>query len=64
MENRPDFQTRIDKKSDFKFDTAVVNVFDDMVVRSVPMYIEFQRMIAEIASDYAKRAPGLRPGVL
>ena len=25
-----------------------------MVVRSVPMYLEFQRMITEIACDYAK----------
>ena len=33
---------------------AVVNVFDDMVVRSVPFYLEFQRMITEIARDYAK----------
>ncbi len=48
------FKTRIEKSSDFKFDAAVVNVFDDMVVRSVPMYLEFQRMIAELANDYAK----------
>ncbi len=54
METDQIFKTRIEKKSDFKFDTAVVNVFDDMVVRSVPMYIEFQRMIAEISADYAR----------
>jgi len=48
------FKPKLEKSSDFKFDTAVVDVFDDMVVRSVPMYLEFQRMITEIASDYAK----------
>lgn len=47
------FKEKFKKSSDFKFDAAVVNVFDDMVVRSVPFYLEFQRMIAEIASDYA-----------
>ena len=48
------FKQKIEKSSDFKFDNAVVNVFDDMVVRSVPFYLEFQRMITEIARDYAK----------
>lgn len=48
------FKTKLEKSSDFKFDSAVVNVFDDMVIRSVPMYMEFQRMITEIALDYAK----------
>jgi tRNA (cmo5U34)-methyltransferase len=48
------FKTKIEKSSDFKFDDAVVNVFDDMVVRSVPFYLEFQRMITEIARDYTK----------
>jgi tRNA (cmo5U34)-methyltransferase len=39
--------------SDFDFgkDTAVV--FDDMLDRSVPFYTEVQRMIGEIAGDYA-----------
>ena len=48
------FKSPIEKSSDFKFDAKVVNVFDDMVVRSVPFYLEFQRMITEIASDYAQ----------
>ena len=34
------FKPRIEKSTDFKFDDAVVNVFDDMVVRSVPFYME------------------------
>lgn len=44
--------------SDFDFgkDTAVV--FDDMLNRSVPYYTEMQRMIGEIANDYA--LPGTR----
>lgn len=48
------FKTKLEKPSDFKFDSAVVNVFDDMVVRSVPFYLEIQRMITEIAFAYAK----------
>ena len=53
---KPDqiFKTKIEKSSDFKFDETVVDVFDDMVVRSVPFYLEFQRMITEIAHDYAR----------
>ncbi len=43
------------KVTDFKFGTAVANVFDDMVNRSVPFYGEIQRMIAELSADYAKR---------
>jgi len=43
---------------DFKFDREVATVFDDMVSRSVPFYGEIQRMIAQIAADYA--TPGSR----
>ncbi|MBU2525521.1 MAG: carboxy-S-adenosyl-L-methionine synthase CmoA [Bacteroidetes bacterium] len=39
--------------TDFEFNAAVVNVFDDMVVRSVPFYLEMQRMVAELAADFA-----------
>jgi tRNA (cmo5U34)-methyltransferase len=38
---------------DFKFGKKVVAVFDDMVSRSVPFYHEIQRMIAEMANDFA-----------
>lgn len=41
------------KASDFKFGQTVVSVFDDMVVRSVPFYLEIQRMMTEIAKDFA-----------
>ena len=39
--------------ADFKFDQTVATVFDDMVSRSVPFYGEIQRMIAEMARDFA-----------
>jgi tRNA (cmo5U34)-methyltransferase len=39
--------------ADFKFDQSVATVFDDMVSRSVPFYGEIQRMIAEMAGDFA-----------
>lgn len=38
---------------DFCFDKPVVDVFDDMVGRSVPFYQEIQRMVVELAADYA-----------
>jgi len=41
------------KIEDFHFGQSVVSVFDDMVTRSVPFYSEIQRMISEIASDFA-----------
>jgi tRNA (cmo5U34)-methyltransferase len=43
------------KAGDFKFSEHVARVFDDMVTRSVPFYIEMQRMIAELAASHAKR---------
>lgn len=48
------FKDPITHSSDFKFDQRVVTVFDDMVNRSVPFYIEIQRMIGELAGHYAR----------
>lgn len=48
------FKDQISQSTDFKFDKKVVTVFDDMVTRSVPYYLEMQRMIGELASEYAK----------
>ncbi len=51
-----------DKKKevgDFKFDKNVVSVFDDMVVRSVPFYLEMQRMLTELSADFAKKDTNL-----
>ena len=39
--------------TDFKFGEKVAAVFDDMLDRSVPFYQEIQRMIAEMAVDFA-----------
>jgi len=53
------FKEKFEKSSDFKFDAAVVNVFDDMVVRSVPYYLEMQRMMAELSGTYAQPGTSL-----
>lgn len=44
---------------DFKFNTEVATVFDDMVVRSVPFYKEMQRMVAELAKDFAVKGTNI-----
>jgi len=38
---------------DFNFGEETVKVFDDMLDRSVPFYREIQRMVAELAVDFA-----------
>jgi tRNA (cmo5U34)-methyltransferase len=53
------FKSKVERASDFKFNANVVNVFDDMVVRSVPFYPEMQRMIAEIAASHAQPGTSL-----
>ena len=47
------FTTPGSNSSDFRFDQKVASVFDDMVSRSVPFYVEMQRMTAELAADFA-----------
>src|SRR3954454_1355120 len=47
------FRNQLEKVSDFTFNEAVAGVFDDMVSRSVPFYIEIQRMLAELAASFA-----------
>lgn len=39
--------------TDFRFGEEVATVFDDMVSRSVPFYAEMQRMVSELAADFA-----------
>jgi len=39
---------------DFRFDGDTAAVFDDMIARSIPQYDEIQRMIGEIAADFAR----------
>ena len=47
------FRDPIKSISDFRFDSKVASVFDDMLVRSVPFYEEIQRMILEMVQDVA-----------
>src|SRR5262245_48140769 len=39
--------------TDFAFDAETTAVFDDMLHRSVPLYDEIQRMVVELAADFA-----------
>lgn len=39
--------------ADFNFGKETADVFDDMLVRSVPLYKELQRMVGEIAAEFA-----------
>lgn len=52
------FETRMTQPGDFTFDAQVAEVFDDMLMRSVPFYAEQQRMLAELARKFWK--PGTR----
>lgn len=45
--------------SDFDFGPQTAEVFDDMLERSVPFYDEIQRMIAELAADFALPGTGV-----
>jgi tRNA (cmo5U34)-methyltransferase len=47
------FQQPIDHAVDFRFDATVAAVFDDMVARSVPSYMEIQRMLVELGAHFA-----------
>jgi len=40
------------RASDFEFNEEVANVFDDMLCRSVPFYVEQQSLIQEIANRF------------
>src|ERR1700751_4605455 len=46
------FRNPLERVSDFVFNEAVAGVFDDMVSRSVPFYVEIQRMLAERAASF------------
>ena len=48
------FKAPMGKSTDFKFDAQVADVFNDMVGRSVPYYLEMQRMMAEIIPDFVQ----------
>jgi len=44
-----------DHVTDFDFDSKVAKVFDDMLIRSVPFYIEVQRMFVELAAHFVQK---------
>ena len=52
------FKAPLDRIEDFDFGSETARVFDDMLDRSIPFYPEIQRMIGEIAADFA--TPGSR----
>lgn len=52
------FDRKRDVISDFDFGEDTASVFDDMLDRSVPYYAEIQRMMGEIAADFA--VPGTK----
>lgn len=44
---------------DFNFGTETATVFDDMLDRSVPFYDEIQRMLGELAADFAAQGSSI-----
>ena len=40
--------------TDFSFNEETASVFEDMLERSVPFYTEMQRLLAELAADFAE----------
>jgi len=46
------FRTEASNSADFEFNDEVASVFDDMLVRSIPLYQEQQRMIQELATKF------------
>jgi len=47
------FRKKAKRVENFNFGKKTADVFDDMLSRSVPFYHELQRMIGEIASEFA-----------
>jgi tRNA (cmo5U34)-methyltransferase len=48
------FATETQAIGDFNFGEKTAEVFDDMLDRSIPMYRELQRMLQEIAGEFAE----------
>ena len=46
------FQTNTSRSCDFEFNKEVAEVFDDMLIRSVPFYHEQQYMLKEIGKKF------------
>ena len=54
MNRDENFKTQKPLIEDFNFGPETADVFDDMLDRSVPFYLEIQRMIGELAQDFAQ----------
>lgn len=48
------FRKKRSRLGDFNFGKETAKVFDDMLERSVPLYNELQRMMGEIAGEFAQ----------
>jgi tRNA (cmo5U34)-methyltransferase len=59
MEKDQIYSLPLHKVGDFQFDERVVNVFGDMIQRSVPGYGSILSMIGELAEKYAQPASHL-----
>jgi len=53
------FESSCSGSNDFQFNTEVAEVFDDMVTRSIPFYVEQQRMIQEIGKTFCPRGASI-----
>jgi len=53
------FAQRRPRIDDFDFGARTAGVFDDMLDRSVPFYQEIQRMVAELAVDFAQNGTSI-----
>jgi tRNA (cmo5U34)-methyltransferase len=53
------FQAPRKRADDFEFGAKTAAVFDDMLDRSVPYYAEIQRMVSELAADFAQEGSAI-----
>lgn len=53
------FMETNERASDFEFDDEVAEVFDDMISRSVPFYLEQQEMIKEVGKKFAIKSTNI-----
>ena len=59
------FRGSPERACDFEFNAEIAEVFDDMLVRSAPFYLEQQNMLQRVCSKIpGPRRDGLRPGLL
>lgn len=54
MEKDVIYAGKKNNSTEFNFGKETAEVFDDMLDRSVPLYRELQRMVAEIAAEFAQ----------